>query len=112
MQNIIFFRYFFAKYEHSNLITPCKVKNPQDWDAEVYEYVEIQISATDNPGKTTHNPPTTENIRIYIGDINDNDPEVVEYERQITVGELAAIGSDIGTDNFGGKYSFRVRLHC
>ena len=84
------------------------MKNPLDWDAEIYEYVEIQVTATDNPGKSAHNPPVTATIKIYIEDVNDNEPQVVDYEQRISVGELTPAGTDIGTDNFGGQYSFKA----
>ena len=84
------------------------MKNPQDWDAEVYEFVEISVSATDNPGKSSHNPTVTETIKIYIEDVNDNEPQVVEYERSISVGELTPAGTNIGTEKFGKKFSFRA----
>ena len=84
------------------------MKNPQDWDAEVYEYVEITVLATDNPGATSRNPPTEGTVKIYVEDINDNDPKVVDYEKKISVGELAKPGSKLGTDKYGGQYSFKA----
>ena len=85
-----------------------KIKNPQDWDAELYEYVEISVLAVDNPGKSAHNPPVRATIKIIIDDENDNEPQVVDYERQITVGELAPAGEKLGTEAYGGDYSFRA----
>ncbi|CAG5106170.1 Oidioi.mRNA.OKI2018_I69.chr1.g2721.t1.cds [Oikopleura dioica] len=77
---------------------------PSYWDAESYEFVEIE----DAPGKSARNPPVTEKITIYIKDVNDNPPRIVDYEKVIKVGELKPVGSAIGTENFGGKYSFRA----
>jgi hypothetical protein len=84
------------------------MKNPQDWDAEVYEYVEIFVSAQDNPGKTSRNPAVTETIKIYLEDVNDNPPQVTDYVRAISVPELTAVGENIGTEKFGKKFSFRA----
>jgi len=81
---------------------------PSYWDAEQYEYVEIEVTAQDAPGKGARNPAVTEKITIFIKDVNDNTPKIVDYEKTIKVGELKPVGSAIGTENFGGAYSFKA----
>ena len=47
-------------------------------------------------------------MKIYVEDVNDNDPKVVDFDKKISVGELAKPGTKLGTKNYGGQYSFKA----
>ena len=92
-----------AKLDYKDIVTVTsdgqvilKSDDSNDFDAEKYEYIEVDVKAEDDPKNTAAHASSTETLRIYLVDVNDHAPKFSpDMSRKVSISEGLAVGDII-----------------